>query len=124
MKGSSANPVKTLGGIDSYATSQDQFAAECYIRYNIDTIASHSAITGIADVALHYHTICSGCHIYQTGHFLKFIKPVRIVSLNLKDQGFLNLKKEYKVTDWQNISCRLILVFRPMIVFVVQYLKR
>jgi hypothetical protein len=28
MKRSSANPDKTLGGIDSYATSQDQFAAE------------------------------------------------------------------------------------------------
>jgi hypothetical protein len=31
MKRSSANPVKTLVGIDSYATSQDQFAAERYI---------------------------------------------------------------------------------------------
>jgi hypothetical protein len=49
MKRSFANPVKTLGGIDSYATSQDQFAVE---RYNSDTVAPHSSITGIADVAL------------------------------------------------------------------------
>jgi hypothetical protein len=40
------NPVKTLGEIDSYATSQDQFAAESYIRYNSDDIALHSTITG------------------------------------------------------------------------------
>jgi hypothetical protein len=66
MKRSSANLVKTLGGIDSYATSQDQFAAERYIRYNSDTLAPHSVITGIADVALCYQTICSGRHIYQT----------------------------------------------------------
>jgi hypothetical protein len=39
MKHSSANPVKTLGGIDSYTTSQDQFAVERYIRYNSDTIS-------------------------------------------------------------------------------------
>jgi hypothetical protein len=49
MKHSAANPVKTLGGIDSYATSQDQFAAERYIRYNSDTVAPHSAITGMVD---------------------------------------------------------------------------
>jgi hypothetical protein len=55
-----------MGMIDSYATSQNQFAAECYICYNSDPVAPHSAITGIADVALHYHTICSRCHIYQT----------------------------------------------------------
>jgi hypothetical protein len=66
MKRSSANLVKTLGGIDFYATSQDQFAAERYICYNSDTIAPHFAITGIADVALSYDTIGSGCHIYQT----------------------------------------------------------
>jgi hypothetical protein len=64
MKRSSANPVQTLGGIDSYATSQDQFAAKHYIRYNSDAVAPHSAIGcttfgGIADVALRYHTICS-----------------------------------------------------------------
>jgi hypothetical protein len=93
MKRSSANPVKTLGGIDSYATSQNEFAAERYICYNSDTVASHSAITGIADVALRYHTICSGCHIYQTRPSLKFIKLLRNVSLNLKGQGFLNFKK-------------------------------
>jgi hypothetical protein len=50
MKHSSANPVKTLGGIDSYATSHDQFAVERYIRYKSDPLASHSAITGIAAV--------------------------------------------------------------------------
>jgi hypothetical protein len=66
MKRSSANPVKTLGGIYSYATSQDQFAAERYMRYNSDTIAPHSAITGIVDVALRHKPIWSGCHIYQT----------------------------------------------------------
>jgi hypothetical protein len=93
MKRSSANPVKTLGRIDSYATSQDQFAAERYISYNSDTIVPHSAITGIADVALRYHTICSRLHIYQTRPSLKFIKPLRNVSLNLKGQGSLNFKK-------------------------------
>jgi hypothetical protein len=56
MKRSSANPIKTLGRIDSYATSQDQFAVERYIRYNSDPVAPHSTITGIVDVALHYHT--------------------------------------------------------------------
>jgi hypothetical protein len=66
MKRSSANPVKTLGKIDSYATSQDQFAADSYIRYNSDPVEAHSAITGIAEKALRYHTICSGRHIYQT----------------------------------------------------------
>jgi hypothetical protein len=55
-----------LGGIDSYDTSQDQFAAERYIRYDIDTVAPHFTITGIADVALCFQTICSGRHIYQT----------------------------------------------------------
>jgi hypothetical protein len=84
MKLSSANPVKTLGGIDSYATSQDQFSAERYIHYNSDTIAPQSAITGIVNVALRYHTICSGSHIYHTRPSLKFIKPLRNVSLNLK----------------------------------------
>jgi hypothetical protein len=63
MKGSLANPVKTLGGMDSYATSQDQFVAE---RYNSDNEASHFTITGIADVALRYNTICSGRLICQT----------------------------------------------------------
>jgi hypothetical protein len=82
MKRSSSNPVKTLCGIDSYATSQDQFAAERYICYNSDTVAPHSVITGIADVALRYHTICSGRHIYQTRPSLMFIKPLRNVSLN------------------------------------------
>jgi hypothetical protein len=66
MKRSSANLVKTLGVIDSYATSQNQFAAERYIQNNSDTIVPHSAITGIADEALHYHTIFSKCQIYQT----------------------------------------------------------
>jgi hypothetical protein len=79
MKRSSANLLKTLGGTDSYATSQDQFAAECYIRYKSDTVAQHSAITGIADVALCYHTICSGRYIFQTRPFYKLIKPLRNV---------------------------------------------
>jgi hypothetical protein len=92
MKRSSANPVKTLGGIDFYVTSQDQCAAERYICYNRDTIVPHSAITGIADVALRYHNICSRRHIYQTRPSLKFIKRLRNVSLNLKGQGSLNKK--------------------------------
>jgi hypothetical protein len=54
-----------LAGIDSYPTSQDQFAAERYIHYNSDPVAPHSVSTGVADVALHYHIICSGRHIYQ-----------------------------------------------------------
>jgi hypothetical protein len=66
MKLSSTNPVKTVGKIYSYATSQDQFAAEHYMGYNSDSVAPHSAITGIADVALRYNTICSGRHIYKT----------------------------------------------------------
>jgi hypothetical protein len=78
MKRSSANPVKSLGGIDSYTTSQDQFAAECYIRYNSDTVAPHSAITGIADVALRYH------HIFQTRPSHKFIKPAEKHLLKFK----------------------------------------
>jgi hypothetical protein len=90
MKRSSENLVKTLGGIDSYATSQDQFAAERYILYNSDTVEPHSTITGMADVVLRYHTICSGHHIYQTCPSLKFIKPLRNVSLNLKGQGSVN----------------------------------
>jgi hypothetical protein len=65
MKHSSANPVKILGGIDSYTTSQDQFAAERYICYNSDPAAPHSAITGKADVALRFHTIFRGRHIFQ-----------------------------------------------------------
>jgi hypothetical protein len=93
IKHSFANPVKTLGGIDSYATSQDQFAAARYICYNSDTVASHSPITGVADVALLYYTICSGCHIYQTRPSKKFIEQLRNVSLNLKGQGSLNFKK-------------------------------
>jgi hypothetical protein len=89
IKRSSANPLKTPGGIDSYATSQDQFAAERYICYSSDTVAPHSAITGIADVVLRYHTIFSGRHIYQTRPSQKFIKLLRNVSLNLKGQGSL-----------------------------------
>jgi hypothetical protein len=96
MKRSSANPVKTLGGIDSYATSQDQFAEECYIRYNSDPVEPHSAITGIAEIALSYHTICSGRHIIQTCPSYKFIKPLRNVYLNLKGHGSLNLNKNTK----------------------------
>jgi hypothetical protein len=96
MKRSSANPVKTLGGIDSYATSQDQFAVERYIRYNSDTVLPHSVITGIADVALCYHTICSRRHIIQTRPSYKFIKPLRNIYLNLKGQGSLNLNKNTK----------------------------
>jgi hypothetical protein len=72
------------------ATSQDQFAAERYIRCNSDPVAPHSAITGIAEIALRYHTICSGLHIIQTHLFYKFIKPLRKVFLNLKGQGPLN----------------------------------
>jgi hypothetical protein len=99
MKSSSANPVKTLGGIDSYATSRDQFAAERYICYNSDSVAPHSAITGIEDVVLRYHTICSRHHIFQTSPSYKFIKPLRNVYLKLKDQGSLNLSKKYQATD-------------------------
>jgi hypothetical protein len=69
MKRSSENPVKTLGRIDSYATSQDQFEAERYICYISDTEAAHSEITGLADVGFFYNTICSGPHIYQTRTF-------------------------------------------------------
>jgi hypothetical protein len=79
MKRFSANPVKTLGGIDSYAKSQDQFAAEHYIRYNSDPVAPHSAIIGIADVALRYHTICSGRHIYQTRPSLDFKNTKQLI---------------------------------------------
>jgi hypothetical protein len=66
MKRSSATPVKTMDGNDSYTTIQDQFAAESYIRYNSDPVAPHSAITGIAEMALCYHTICSRRHIIQS----------------------------------------------------------
>jgi hypothetical protein len=96
MDRSSANPVKTLGRIDSYATSQDQFAAERYIRYNSDTVAPHSGITGIVDVMLRYHTICGGRHIFQACPSYNFIKPLRNVYLNLKGQGSLNLYKNTK----------------------------
>jgi hypothetical protein len=96
MKRSSANPVKTLGGIDSYATGQDQFAAEHYICNNSNTVAPHTAITGIANVGLHHHTICSGRHIYQTLPCKQFIKPLKNVSLNLKGQDSLNEKKNTK----------------------------
>jgi hypothetical protein len=65
---------EALSRIDSYATSQDQFAAERYIRYTSDTIVPHFAITGIAKVVLHYHTIRGRHHIYQTRPSLKFIK--------------------------------------------------
>jgi hypothetical protein len=61
-----------------------------YIRYNSDPVAPHSAITGIADVGLRYHTICSGHHIFLTRPSYKFIKPLRNVYLNLKSQGSLN----------------------------------
>jgi hypothetical protein len=76
--------------------SQDQFAAERYIRYNNDTVAPHSAITGIADIALCYHTICCGRHIIQTRPSYKFISPLRNVYLNLKGQGRLYLNKNIK----------------------------
>jgi hypothetical protein len=72
------------------ATSQDQIVAERYIRYNNDPVVPHSAITGIAEIALRYHTICSRRHIIQTRPFYKFIKPLRNVFLNLKGQGPLN----------------------------------
>jgi hypothetical protein len=88
MQHSSANPVKSLGEIDSYAISQDQYEAERNIRFNSDTVAPHSTITGVADVALRYHTICSGRHIFQTRPSYKFIKPLRNVYLN--GQGSLN----------------------------------
>jgi hypothetical protein len=101
MKRYSANPVKTLCGIDSYATSQDQFVPEHYMHYNSDTVAAHSVITGIADVALRYNTICSGCHIYQT-------RPSKSLLNRWEGQGSLNLKKIDR--------------FRPMLVFVGQYL--
>jgi hypothetical protein len=66
MKRSSATPVKTMDGNDSYATIQDQFAAERYIRYNSDPEAPHSATTGIVEMALRYQTICSSRHIIQS----------------------------------------------------------
>jgi hypothetical protein len=96
MKSSSANLVKTLAGIDSYATSQDQFVAERYNRYYSDTVMPHSAITGVADVVLCYYTICSGRHIFQKRPSYKFIKSWRNVYLNLKGQGSLNLNKNTK----------------------------
>jgi hypothetical protein len=71
-------------------TSQDQFAAERYIHYNSDPVVTHSTITGIAEIALRYHTICSRRHIIQTRPSYKFIKPLRNVYLNLKGQGSLN----------------------------------
>jgi hypothetical protein len=52
-----ANPVKTLAGIDSSATSWDKFAPERYMRYTSDTVAPHAAITGKAYVALCCNTI-------------------------------------------------------------------
>jgi hypothetical protein len=67
MKHFSANLVKTLDGIDSYATSQDQFAAKRYIHFNSDTLAPHSAITGIANVALrHIHNLHQTPHLTNT----------------------------------------------------------
>jgi hypothetical protein len=75
------------------ATSQDQFTVERYISYNSDPVAPHSAITGIAEIALRYHKICSGRHIIQSRPSYKFIKPLKNVFLNLKGQGSLNLKK-------------------------------
>jgi hypothetical protein len=66
MKRSSANPIKTMGGIDFYVTSQDQFAAERYICYNSDPVAPHFTITGIAEIEFRYHTINSGRNIHQT----------------------------------------------------------
>jgi hypothetical protein len=82
--------LKPWAGLIRNATSQDQFAAERYIRYNSDPIAPHSVITGKADIVLHYHTICSGRHIIQTRPSYKFIKPLRKVYLNCKGQGHLN----------------------------------
>jgi hypothetical protein len=87
--------VKTLGGIDSYATSQDQFAAERYMPYNSDTVAPHSAVTGIADVALRYNTICSGHHIYQIRPSKGLLSRCKLF-FNLKGQGSLKLKKNTK----------------------------
>jgi hypothetical protein len=77
-------------------TSQDQFAAERYIRYNSDPVAPHSAITGIAEIALCYQTICRGRHIIQTFPSYKFIKLLRNVYLNFKGQGPLNSNKNTK----------------------------
>jgi hypothetical protein len=59
------------------ATCQDQFATERYIRYNSDPVAPHSAITGIAEIALRYQTICSGCHIIQTRPSLNLNKNTK-----------------------------------------------
>jgi hypothetical protein len=47
MKRFSTNPVKTQGGIDSYTTCKDQFAAERYMRFNSDAIVPHSATPDI-----------------------------------------------------------------------------
>jgi hypothetical protein len=88
--------LKPWAGLILNATSQDQFAEERYVRYNSDPVAPHSEITGIADIALHYHTIWSGRHIIQTRLSYKFIKPLRNVYSNLKGQGPLNLNKNIK----------------------------
>jgi hypothetical protein len=88
--------LKPWAGLILNATNQDQFAAERFIRYNSDPVAPHFAITGIADIALRYHTICSGRHIIQTRPSYKFIKPLRNVNLNLKGQGPLKLNKNIK----------------------------
>jgi hypothetical protein len=88
--------LKPWVGMIFNATNQDQFAAERYICYNSDPLAPHSAITGIAEIALHYQTICSGRYIIQTRPYYKFIKPLRNIYLNLKCQGSLNLNKNTK----------------------------
>jgi hypothetical protein len=77
MKRSFANPVKTMGG---NVTSQDQFAAERYIRYNSDPIAPHSAITGIAEIALRHQTDQTDATLSNIQYpSYKFIKPLRNV---------------------------------------------
>jgi hypothetical protein len=66
MKRSSANRLKPWTAMILNATSQYQFAAERYIRYNSDPVAPHSAITDIAEIALRYHTIISRLQIIQS----------------------------------------------------------
>jgi hypothetical protein len=57
MERSSANAVESLGGINSYDTGRDKFAAEHCMRYTSDAVALLVLITGIAYVALRYNTI-------------------------------------------------------------------
>jgi hypothetical protein len=82
MKCSSANPVKAWAVMILDATSQDQFVAERYICYKSDPVAPHSAITGIAEIALRYQAICSRRHVIETHPSYKFIKQKLLFKFN------------------------------------------